>query len=106
MHFLYNFFSEFKFNRYDKFFIVDTNATPRESITEDLEANILRYEEEAANLKSYMNYMVDVDYVVDLVKNFELFSNQYALVDIRSYGEYIGEITGYEELKTKVRLYI
>ena len=49
-----------------------------------------------------MNYVVDLDYVVDLVKNYELFSSQYALVDIRSYEEYIGETSGYGELKTKV----
>ncbi len=48
--------------------------------------------------------IVDANYVEDLVKNLDLFQDQYALVDIRSYEEYIGEISGYADLEIKGRI--
>lgn len=50
------------------------------------------------------NQIVDSNYVEDLVKNYELFKDQYALIDIRSYEEFIGQDTGYPDIQVKGRI--
>ena len=49
-------------------------------------------------------YIVDMDFIQDLVKNFNTFWDQYSLVDIRSWKEYTGETSGYEDLNATGRI--
>ncbi len=76
----------------------------RQPIVDNLEENIALYETQEAELKSHSQLIVDSNYVEDLVKNLDLFQDQYALVDIRTYDEYIGEISGYPDLDIKGRI--
>lgn len=50
------------------------------------------------------SYIVDLDFVMDMVQNWQIFSERYSLIDIRSWDEFIGEISGYEDLKAKGRI--
>jgi 3-mercaptopyruvate sulfurtransferase SseA len=49
-------------------------------------------------------YIVDMDFISDLVKNYNTFSEQYSLVDIRSWKEFTGEISGYNDLNKTGRI--
>ncbi len=50
------------------------------------------------------NYIVDIEFVQDIVNNLEVFSDQYSLIDIRSWQEHIGEISGYSDLNITGRI--
>jgi thiosulfate/3-mercaptopyruvate sulfurtransferase len=41
-------------------------------------------------------YIVDLEFMQDLVKNFNTFCNEYCIIDVRSWKEFCGEISGYE----------
>lgn len=48
--------------------------------------------------------IVDYSFVLDLVNNYALFWDLYQIVDIRSWDEYIGNISGYDDLPHKGRI--
>lgn len=73
----------------------------RVPVKTDLDAHIKLFEEQSYYAQSPINYMVDQNYVSDLVKNHEVFRDQYLLVDVRSYFEHVGETSGYANLKTR-----
>jgi 3-mercaptopyruvate sulfurtransferase SseA len=58
-------------------------------------ANIRAYEEQSYAAQAPINYIVDQTYVADLVKNSDVFAQEYMLVDVRSLAEYMGESSGY-----------
>ncbi len=87
-----------------KNFSRETISNKRTSILNDQEDLIKLFDEQSINTQSSINYIVDQDYVLDLVKNQELFADQYELVDVRSYDEYVGEESGYDDLKVKGRI--
>lgn len=74
------------------------------SNTASLEQSVKLYEEQAMSAQSPINYIVDQNYVSDLVKNSELFAQEYALVDVRSFAEYMGETSGYPHVKIRGRI--
>ena len=90
--------------RFDRFLILDTNKSTRRAITENIEDRVADFEKQALESQGSMNLIVDSNYIEDLVKNYELFKDQYALIDIRSYEEYIGEDTGYPDIQVKGRI--
>lgn len=65
---------------------------------------IRRYIDQALYAQNPINYVVDQNYVLDLVKNYDLFADQYALVDVRSYDEHVGRVSGYEGLSARGRI--
>ena len=83
---------------------VETYSNKKIPIKKDLELHIASYEEQSILAQNPINYIVDFNYVNDIVKNHELFSEHYVLVDIRSYEEHIGEKSGYPDLKAKGRI--
>lgn len=87
-----------------KKFTTETNSNKRETINSDQDFLIKLFDEQSINTQSSLNYIVDQDYVLDLVKNQELFSEQYELIDVRSYAEYMGEQSGYSDLEIKGRI--
>ena len=75
----------------------ETTTNQRLSIKNDQESLIKLYDEQVLNTQLVINYIVDQDYVLDLVKNQELFADQYQLVDVRSHDEYVGENRGFSD---------
>jgi molybdopterin synthase sulfurtransferase len=57
----------------------------------NIEMNVKLFVEQSLVANTPINYIVDEPYVGDIVKNIELFSDHYTLVDIRSYEEHMGE---------------
>lgn len=49
------------------------------------------FEEQSFNSQTPITYIVDYNYVNDIVKNYDVFAQHYALIDVRSYEEHIGE---------------
>ena len=89
---------------FDKFYPIEATINMKASIEKDLEKQIKLFVQQSSDSKSPINYIVDANYVEDLVKNLDLFSDRYALIDIRSYEEFSGEISGYPDLLTKGRI--
>jgi 3-mercaptopyruvate sulfurtransferase SseA len=75
----------------------ETTTNQRLSIKNDQESLIKLYDDQVLNTQLVINYIVDQDYVLDLVKNQELFADQYQLVDVRSHDEYVGENRGFSD---------
>ena len=49
-------------------------------------------------------YIVDIRFVQNLVENFDSFQNDYCLVDIRSWKEFCGQVSGYNGFVSKGRI--
>lgn len=65
---------------------------------------IRRYIDQSLYAQNPINYLVDQNYVLDLVKNYDLFADQYALIDVRSYDEHVGRVSGYDGLSARGRI--
>lgn len=87
-----------------KNFTVEKTSNKRSSINSDQDFLVRLYDEQSVNTQSSINYIVDQDYVLDLVKNQELFADQYELIDVRSYDEYKGDKSGYPDLDIRGRI--
>lgn len=93
-----------------KNFPVESYANKRASISvkttssADYEKHLRGFDEQSTAAQQPINYIVDYEYIADIVKNHELFSQQYTIVDLRSYEEHVGEQSGYPELKHKGRI--
>ncbi|CAF0732362.1 unnamed protein product [Brachionus calyciflorus] len=66
--------------------------------------NLKLYEEQANLALTPINYIVDENYISDLVKNNDVFKSQYLLVDIRTHDEFVGESSGYANVKYMGRI--
>lgn len=82
------------------------DASPEETKRRQGEEELLirQYVDQSLYAQNPINYLVDQNYVLDLVKNYDLFADQYALVDVRSYDEHVGRLSGYEQLPTRGRI--
>ena len=49
-------------------------------------------------------YIVDMEFIRNIVDNYDSFRNQYSLIDIRTWTEYVGLHGGYEDLKLGGRI--
>ena len=49
-------------------------------------------------------YIVNMEFMQDLVKNFNTFWDQYSVIDIRTWKEFSGEVSGYEDLNITGRI--
>ena len=83
---------------------LETYRTKGYSVKNRIPENLKLYEEQAQLSLTPINYMVDENYVADMVKNREVFKQQYQLVDIRTFEEFSGEKTGYATIKYKGRI--
>lgn len=62
---------------------VETYANKKIPIKKEIDQLVASYEEQSILAQNPINYIVDFNYVNDIVKNHELFSEHYVLVDIR-----------------------
>lgn len=83
---------------------LETYRTKGYSVKNRIPENIKLYEEQSQLSLTPINYMVDENYVADLVKNRDVFKQQYQLVDIRTFEEYAGEMSGYANVKYNGRI--
>lgn len=81
-----------------------TKKKAKPSSTINKEELVRQFVEQSLYAQSPINYLVDQNYVLDLVKNYDLFADQYALVDVRSYDEHVGRVSGYDGLSTRGRI--
>jgi 3-mercaptopyruvate sulfurtransferase SseA len=87
-----------------KSYPTESRPNRRAPLRKELEKNIKLYEEQSLAATSPISYIIEHEYMSDIVKNYDLFSEQYILVDIRTYEEHIGEISGSSLTKAKGRL--
>lgn len=78
---------------------IEKKINKRNSIMVDTE-----YENYFNNKIDASTLIVDLDFVTDIVKNHNTFSDQYSLIDIRTWKEYVGEIAGYSDINTVGRI--
>ena len=65
------------------------------------ETVLTSFEEQSFNSQTPINYIVDFNYVNDIVKNYDVFAEHYVLVDVRSYEEHTGDKSGYSASVSK-----
>lgn len=85
---------------------IETKRKQKPITQDDHEMSVLirQYIDQSMYSQNPINYLVDQNYVLDLVKNYDLFADQYALVDVRSYDEHVGRVSGYEGLSSRGRI--
>lgn len=72
--------------------------------TAHYDEQVKMYIEQSFFSQNQINYLVDQNYIADLIKNYDLFAEQYELIDVRTFNEFVGSESGYDDLKQRGRI--
>jgi 3-mercaptopyruvate sulfurtransferase SseA len=87
-----------------KNFPIEQYTTKRVPIKHDTSMFLRKYEEQSIASQQPINYIVDRNYIADILNNHEVFLEHYSIVDVRTFEEHNGETSGYTKLKSKGKI--